>query len=288
MNIILLFLGISSFVDAYYEDKNIQLIILKYIIAFVSLFQVFSETIKAVQRPEIFINYMIRNTIGYFFKEYFINLHYKNYDDLTLIDKIFCRFDSCDGGELKYRFIKEISLVDNFNATINKHNYFKNTKLKWVCGYPNLDLGGKVKIPILYKNKKMIIRVNTSKNISVFKINNELYIYVLKKFYFDRQGIFKIGLSNQLLGFDFMNQEVCEIVKKGGIFTVNLYRKLDDNNKYQKLKDYINIVENNNIIQLRNLDFEEEYINNCNLILEVDDENDIDLFEDTLNFGWVI
>src|ERR1700730_4834391 len=120
MNLFLLAISISSFVDAYYEDKNNLLIGTKYFLAIVSLFPVLDIFFKAIRRPEVLINLTIRQTISFFFSDYFTILHNKDEDKFNFIDKILYHFDCCeDDGSLNYRLVKGKLIKDDYNIITN-------------------------------------------------------------------------------------------------------------------------------------------------------------------------
>ena len=287
MNLILLFLGITTAVDASFEDNRI-LFVLKILLSIITLFQPLFYSYRAFQRPEIFISFMFRTTIEYFAPEYFKMLHNKDQDDFNFIDKFLYRFDSCDDGELKYRFVKGKILRDEFLSFSNwmnyeyDDNYRKNLKLLKIRFNSNLFNRVILRVNLDGEIKQLI--VEPEKVISSFKFSN-YFLYVINKDYKEQCGDFRIAVSKLKIGLDFFNeQEIYMLVKKKNKIFVNLYHKLNKKDKYYKLIEILNFKR-----MYKNIEVEIDDINNVELngICCIDEGSNIDMYYDEYDFGWV-
>jgi hypothetical protein len=122
MNLIFLLISISSFLDAYYEDKNQVMIVAKYILAFFSLSPILQDITYGLRRPEVLPKFVVRRTIEYIVPSYWEHLYKK---DRNAFEQWLGRYFICGdiNGGLNYRFIEGNFLTDDYDIASNKYEY---------------------------------------------------------------------------------------------------------------------------------------------------------------------
>jgi hypothetical protein len=149
MNLIYLLISISSFLDAYYEDENEVMVVVKYALAVFSLFPILQDITYGLRRPEVLSKLVVRRTIEYIVPGYWEHLFKK---DRNAFERLLCRHFICgdiDGG-MNYRFIEGNFLTEDYEVASNKYEY-DNIKTMQVSDLDSFaDLSHKDVINFIY------------------------------------------------------------------------------------------------------------------------------------------
>ena len=234
INLILIAISISSIFDAYFETNSIMKGF-KIFVSVISIIPVLNTLVQLIRRPEVIIYVLVRGVISFLFEGYLEILSKTTYDDRNIIDNFIYKFNCCDeNGNVNYRIVEgNILKKDYLLLTTGKGNEYINPGHVRTDPLSYTDLSGFYRIPLYYLDKRIIIRINPNKVLSCFKLDNGVYLNVLGYKLLDSDGLSNhyLGLTKNITGLGFINNELNIIIKESGIFLANLIHKLSNERK---------------------------------------------------------